>query len=223
MLARRARTATAPKRAHRSRNPYIFKSLIFCGICDRKMQGQHSHGTAYHRCRFPQEYALANKVDHPRNVIMREEALIRPLDTWLSQEFGPLQRHHTIANLVDQAAIGVTTAARPAEGPTVAECDAKLKRYRAALDAGADPAVVASWIAEIQAERQRAQQRSERPATASDDIGHLTEEQIVAIVEELGDMITATGRGARTQTRGLPQPRPTPDLSTGNTNGASRG
>jgi hypothetical protein len=27
----------------------------------------------------------------------------------------------------------------PPIGPTVAECDAKLKRYRAALDAGADP------------------------------------------------------------------------------------
>ena len=48
------------------------------------MQGQHSHGTAYYRCRFPEEYAQANKVDHPRNVIMREEILIKPLDTWLT-------------------------------------------------------------------------------------------------------------------------------------------
>ncbi|MFV2104953.1 zinc ribbon domain-containing protein, partial [Micromonospora sp. LOL_024] len=81
MLTRRARTATSPKRAHRSRHPYIFKSLVFCGICERKMQGQHSHGVAYYRCRFPQEYALANRVDHPRNVILREETLINPLDT----------------------------------------------------------------------------------------------------------------------------------------------
>ncbi|HEU4427086.1 MAG TPA: recombinase family protein [Pilimelia sp.] len=109
MLTSRARTATAPKRAHRSRHPYIFKSLVFCGVCGRKMQGQHSHGVAYYRCRYPQEYALANKVDHPRNVIMREEVLIRPLDTWLVQEFGPLQRRHTIAKLVGQAATGVPT------------------------------------------------------------------------------------------------------------------
>ncbi|WP_018788723.1 recombinase family protein [Micromonospora sp. CNB394] len=64
MLGRRARTATAPRRTHRSRHPYVFRSLVHCGICGRKMQGQHSHGVAYYRCRFPQEYALANKVDH---------------------------------------------------------------------------------------------------------------------------------------------------------------
>ena len=42
-------------------------------------------------------------------------------------------------------------------GPTVAECDAQLARYRTALDAAADPTVVAAWIAEIQAERRLAE------------------------------------------------------------------
>ncbi|WP_347404795.1 recombinase family protein [Micromonospora sp. WMMD1102] len=194
LMTRRARTATAPKRAHRSRHPYVFKSLVSCGVCGRKIQGQHSHGVAYYRCRFPQEYALVNKVDHPRNVIMREEALITPLDTWLVQEFGPLQRRHTIAKLVDQLALGApATASATPVGPTVADCDAKLARYRAALEAGADPAVVAGWIAETQAERQLAEQQ-ERAVTASgvpDTTGHLTEEEITTIVEELGDLVTA--------------------------------
>jgi site-specific DNA recombinase len=57
-------------------------------------------------------------------------------------------------------ALGATeTAVRPAltgsHATAIAECDAKLARYRAALDAGADPAVVAGWIAQTQAERQR--------------------------------------------------------------------
>ena len=34
-----------------------------------------------------------------------------------------------------------------------AECDRKLAQYRAALDAGADPATVARWITETEAER----------------------------------------------------------------------
>lgn len=34
-----------------------------------------------------------------------------------------------------------------------ARLDRQLARYRAALDAGADPAVVAGWIAEVQAKR----------------------------------------------------------------------
>jgi hypothetical protein len=155
------------------------------------MQGQHSHETAYYRCRFPQEYALANRVDHPRNVIMREETLILPLDTWLTQAFGPLQRRHTIAKIVNQA-VSCLPAARPVPAtPTAAGCDAKLARYRAALDAGPDPAVVAGWIAETQAERLHAQQQTQPPRPAPDEIGHLTEEQVIAIVDELGDMITA--------------------------------
>ncbi|MFE0530435.1 recombinase family protein [Micromonospora parva] len=193
MLHRRARTATAPKRAHRSRHPYIFKSLVHCGICGRKMQGQHSHGVAYYRCRFPQEYALANKVEHPRNVIMREDVLIQPLDAWLVQGFGPLHRRHTIATLLDQAHTDMPAAAAVVpEGPTLAECDAKLYRYRAALDAGADPAVVAGWIAETQAERQRAEQSHQAPAKEEPRIPALfSEDQIIAIVEELGDLVDA--------------------------------
>ncbi|MEV0157724.1 hypothetical protein AB0H57_28955 [Micromonospora sp. NPDC050686] len=65
-------------------------------------------------------------------------------------------------------------------------------RYRAALDAGADPAVVAGWIAETRAERQRAAQRHhtplvEQPRTPARPSG----KQIIAIVEELGNLVTA--------------------------------
>lgn len=90
MMSTRARTATAPKRAHRSRHPYIFKGLIHCGVCDRKLQGHHSHGTAYYRCRYPEQYALANKVEHPRTVMLREDTLVGPLDAWLAQACAPL-------------------------------------------------------------------------------------------------------------------------------------
>jgi hypothetical protein len=73
-------------------------------------------------------------------VIMREETLIKPLDTWLVQEFAPSHRRHTVATLVNQANLGAPTTATVAPaGPRVAECDAKLDRYRAALEAGADP------------------------------------------------------------------------------------
>lgn len=182
MLSRRARTATAPKRTNRSRHPYIFKSLVHCGICGRKMQGQHSHGVAYYRCRFPQEYALANKVDHPRNVIMREDVLIKPLDTWLVQGFGPVQRRHTITALLNQAHADMPTVTPVAsEGPTVAQCDAKLASYRAALEAGADPAVVARWIAETQTERHRAEQHQRTAVEEKTDIPpRLSEDQIVS-------------------------------------------
>jgi glycosyltransferase involved in cell wall biosynthesis len=30
------------------------------------MRGQHSHDVAYYRCRYPTDYALANRLDHPK-------------------------------------------------------------------------------------------------------------------------------------------------------------
>ncbi|HEU4426371.1 MAG TPA: hypothetical protein VFR67_27850, partial [Pilimelia sp.] len=59
--------------------------------------------------------------------------------------------------------------------------------------AGADPSVVAGWIADTQAERQRAETRQQTAAAAkaSDDLGRLTEDEIIAMLDELGDMITA--------------------------------
>jgi hypothetical protein len=113
------------------------------------MQGQYSHGVAHSRCRYPQECAIANKIKHPQNVYLREDALITPLDTSLAQDFAPLQRRHTIAELVDQASVGAPVS-EPSDptGSAVTQWHAKLARYRQALEAGADPAVVAAWIAE---------------------------------------------------------------------------
>lgn len=54
---------------------------------------------AYYRCRFPHEYALANRVDHPRNVILREDLAVPHLDGWLAGLFTPASRQRTIDQL----------------------------------------------------------------------------------------------------------------------------
>ncbi|MFJ9619096.1 hypothetical protein, partial [Streptomyces noursei] len=46
----------------------------------RVMGTQRSHETAYYRCRFAYEYALANKISHPRNILFRERDLVPQLD-----------------------------------------------------------------------------------------------------------------------------------------------
>jgi len=48
-----------------------------------------SQALAYYRCRLPAEYALANKVDHPRNVFVRERDVVPALEEWLHKEFAP--------------------------------------------------------------------------------------------------------------------------------------
>jgi site-specific DNA recombinase len=55
LLCSRARRRTPCISRIAARHRYIFKSLIYCAVCDRRMQGQQSHGDAYYRCRFPQE------------------------------------------------------------------------------------------------------------------------------------------------------------------------
>jgi hypothetical protein len=64
------------------------------------------------------------------------------------------------------------------------EADKRLARYREALDAGAEPSVVAEWIREATAERERAKRLRERsPAPQS-----LTVQDVRALVSELGDV-----------------------------------
>jgi site-specific DNA recombinase len=191
LLSSRARRRNAVHKPHRSRHPYLFKSLIYCAICQRRMQGQHSHGIAYYRCRFPQEYALANKIQHPRKVIMREEALILPLDQWLDQAFSPTRREHTLAVLAEQAAVGLSAPTPATDDSIITQYDARIERYRAALDAGTDPVLVAGWIAETQAERQRALARTRTIPRSPQEVSHLSAEDIAAILDELGDLITA--------------------------------
>ena len=67
----------------------------------------------------------------------------------------------------------------------LADCDARLARYRQALEAGADPAVVATWIRDVQTERRSIEHelRGNGPAAV------WTPEDIRATVESLGDLV----------------------------------
>ncbi|WP_433493692.1 recombinase family protein [Micromonospora sp. CA-248089] len=177
-----------PQRQRRARNPYVFRGLIYCAACQRRMQGQYNHGAAYYRCRFPQEYALANEVEHPRNVYLREDALTDPLDTWLASAFAPDRLEKTITAMTDAQLGNQPSPAIAAARATIAECDAKLERYRAALDAGADPSVVSSWIAQTQAERARAETDLHPPESAAPR--RMTQAEIATLVRALGDIVT---------------------------------
>lgn len=42
---------------------------------------------AHYRCRFPAEYAPANRIEHPRTAYLRESAVTPALDRWLAQVF----------------------------------------------------------------------------------------------------------------------------------------
>jgi site-specific DNA recombinase len=186
MISGRARKP-APHKPHRAQHPYALRGCVWCGICERRMQSHWANAAPYYRCRFPAEYALANHVEHPLNVNLREDAVIRQVDDWLTLEFAP---HRLAETIRDLAAVHQPDLTRGMNGDDetarkIADCDAKLAQYRAALDAGANSATVAAWIAETEAERaayELAMRRDEpRPR-------RMTEAEIKAIVENLADI-----------------------------------
>ncbi len=177
------RPASRGPREHRSRrHDYQLQGLITCGLCQRRMGTQWSHDEAYYRCRFPQQYALANKVDHPRNVLFRERDIIPALDQWISLQFAPGRKTDTIDRLY-KAQNKLEAADASSAAAVVRDCDAKLTRYRALIDSGAaDSTTVAQWIAETEARKAGAvsELRTPKPRV-------LSRERIAELVNAAGD------------------------------------
>ena len=181
------------RKARRTERPYALKGLVHCGICERRMEGTWNHEQPHYRCRFPTEYALANRIEHPRSVYLREDAVLPSLDSWLGELFEPSKVQGTIDVLVSSF---TSHSARDDEAVADAcqrlkEVDHQLSRYRQTLDAGADPKVVAGWIADAQARRAEA----ERLLRSGNEPERMTKDKIEAIIATLGDVF-ATIRDA---------------------------
>jgi site-specific DNA recombinase len=88
-LFQAAQLAFAHQKPRPSRSParrYLLSGLIRCGICGRRMQGQQNHYRLYYRCRFPDQSGVG-EAQHPRNVYVKEEAVMPGLDRWLASLF----------------------------------------------------------------------------------------------------------------------------------------
>ena len=190
-FARAAEIASAgmhrpsPLKGRATARHYVLSGLVYCGVCGRRMQGTFAHGTARYRCKFPAEYALANRVEHPLTVRVKESSIVPRLDAWLGELFDEANLDQTCEALA-MAGEGDESREARAEAARrkIADCDHRLAKYRQALDAGADAAVVASWMAEVQGERLRAEQ--ELGATVPGD--KLTKEEVRKLVLQLKDI-----------------------------------
>jgi site-specific DNA recombinase len=171
----------------RTTRAYQLRGLLVCGVCERRMQAHWLNSAAYYRCRFPQEYALANKLTHPRNVYLREDRIVPCLDRWLARLFEPERIEQTISALL--AAQRPMPLDRQAEAARrdIAEADRKLARHRAALEAGADPAVVTGWIKDVQTAKAAAEARLRRTAPAAGR--QLRHNELADMIAQFGDMV----------------------------------
>ena len=78
---------------------------------------------------------MGNKINHSLTVYVREHAALDPLDRWLAEAFRPHRIEQSLTALQD--AQPDHTPAVEAARRAIAECERKLARHRAALEAGA--------------------------------------------------------------------------------------
>jgi site-specific DNA recombinase len=181
------------RRPRTTPRPYPLRGVLFCGICQRRMQGSWNNGQAYYRCTFPNEYALANHVAHPRTVYLREVQVIPPLDKWLGQSFSPANLPSTIDALAAPQSRQIP-AEITALREELARLDRQLGSYRATLDNGGDPAVISEWITETQATKlaTRAQLQTYPDHQDAAQTG-LSRQDIEALIEEITDVMGLLG------------------------------
>ncbi|MEU8108407.1 recombinase family protein [Nonomuraea muscovyensis] len=183
ILAKRA-NGQFSHRPHRTRRPYAFRGVLFCGYCKRRMKGNWNNQQAYYRCRFPAQYAITNDLDHPKVVYLRESEILDEVDGWLGTAFGPDRLERTIAAMAEQA-IDPSEAALIDLRKRLTHCDRKLSQYRSALNAGGDPIEISSWINETKSERARLEGELKALPTAQ----RISVAEIRAMIEEVGDLV----------------------------------
>ena len=176
------------KRPHASPRPYVLRGLLYCGICERRMQGTWNNHQTYYRCMFPSQYALANKIDHPRTVYLREIEVLPKLDDWLTRTLDPA---HLPATLDDLAAAQTDQPVPEVAvlGEEISGYARQLAQYRAALDSGGDPAVLGPWITQTQARKLAAEARLHAIRGASTAPRRLIREEIATVITAINDVM----------------------------------
>jgi site-specific DNA recombinase len=144
--------------------PYALRGRVRCTVCGRKMQPATIRNSVYYRCEFKnQEEALYPGLTHPRTVYLREDVLCQALDPWIARAFAPERLTATIEALTHASATASAAETRTPEQAqarqAIKDCERRLARYQAALEAGADPAVVTQWINEAQRDREAARKK----------------------------------------------------------------
>ncbi len=178
------------RRPRTSPRPYALRGVLFCGICRRRMQGTWNNDQPYYRCTFPSEYARTNQIHHPRTVYLREIEVLPELDTWLARALKPARLPGTIEALVTSQPEDLSPEAAGLRDE-IAQCEQRLAQYRAALDAGGDPAVVGQWITETQAKKLAVSMRL-RALTGAPDAAQrcLSRDEVATPVNVINDTMS---------------------------------
>jgi site-specific DNA recombinase len=144
----------------------------------------------YYRCPVRGQYPGA-AADHKGEIFVPERPLLRSLDEWIAELFSPEHAQNTAQALVEAANITDSADTVAAAQERLAAARRKLRQYRAALDDGADPATVSEWISQAAVEERAAQ--GELDAIRHFSPPTLTVEDVLAVVTELGGLVSVLG------------------------------
>jgi DNA invertase Pin-like site-specific DNA recombinase len=154
------RTARKTERAGRPvKHTCLFRGRVRCAVCSRKMESSPRKHAMYYRCPArtlaPGSPVLA---DHPPAVYLRESTLRHAVNAWLAGLFARDNVDHTVAALVASQE-GATRKRDGGEAARkrLADAEARLRKYQAAITAGVDPAALVEVINAAQVERAAAQ------------------------------------------------------------------
>ncbi|MGH3664898.1 MAG: zinc ribbon domain-containing protein [Egibacteraceae bacterium] len=150
------------------------------------MQGSWNGGRAHYRCRYPAEYAIASRTEHPKNAYVREDAIVPPLDAWLAGAFDAEHLDATVEALLAGGEADLHHAQAEAARRKLADCEQRLARYRDALEAGADAQVVARWTKETEEQRRAAEVALRHATTAG---RQPSRKDLEALIRGAGDLV----------------------------------
>jgi site-specific DNA recombinase len=131
-----------------------------------------------------------HEISHPPALYLREDQIVTPIDRFLREELTGRTLTESLRRVADaqyRAAVAAYDTAGEIEKlrQAIADADAKIDRYRATLDAGGDPALIAGWITEATALKKAAQVRlgaTEVPPQ------RMTDEQLDTIADAFNDL-----------------------------------
>jgi hypothetical protein len=180
------RTARKTERAGRTtKHTYLFRGLIRCSVCKRKMEGSPRKHGMYYRCPArtlaPGSPAL---VDHPPTVYVREDPLLEAVNAWLADLFDPKNRDRTVRLLVGSQEKATQSNDREQAEKRAKDAGAKLRRFQAAIEAGIDPAALVEVINQAQAERAAARAELDNVQAP----GSFTDAEVYAMIDSMGDI-----------------------------------
>jgi site-specific DNA recombinase len=178
MIDSAKRALTRPPKPGRH---YLLAGRMRCELCGRRMQSHWSHGRAYYRCKYRDDYP-GGDLEHPKNIFVQETAIVPGLDAWIASLFDDDHIDQTCATIAGVSEPDPETLRREDEiRAAIVDCDRKLKNYRALLDADDAVSVAVEWISETQTERKGLERQLGQRVPG----GELTSEEVKTLVTEL--------------------------------------